>query len=86
MTDHITLRRADAEQIRAALVSGKKLFAALAALDAALAEPDATREPATDAEIVNTAADCAQDPEYLLDFNDGWRAAERFHGITKEDK
>jgi hypothetical protein len=41
MTDTITLRRADAEQIRAALVSGEKLFAALAALDAALAEPDA---------------------------------------------
>ena len=42
--------------------------------------------PATDAEIVNTAADCAQDPEYLLDFRDGWQAAERFHGIRKEDK
>lgn len=39
MSDHITLRRADAEQIRAALASGEKLFAALAALDAALAEP-----------------------------------------------
>jgi hypothetical protein len=36
---HITLPRADAEQIRAALVSGEKLFAALDALDAALAEP-----------------------------------------------
>jgi hypothetical protein len=40
MTGHITLPRAEAEQIRAALVSGKKLYAALAALDAALKEPD----------------------------------------------
>ena len=34
----ITLPRAEAEQIRQALASGKKLFAALATLDAALAE------------------------------------------------
>ncbi len=40
MTDNITLPRADAEQIRAALVSGEKLFAALSALAAALAEPE----------------------------------------------
>jgi len=40
MTDSITLPRADAEQIRQALVSGKRLYAALAALDAALAEPE----------------------------------------------
>jgi hypothetical protein len=40
MTDTITLSRADAEQIRAALASGKKLFAALDALRAALAEPE----------------------------------------------
>jgi hypothetical protein len=39
---NITLRRAEAEQIRAALVSGEKLFAALTALDAALAEPKET--------------------------------------------
>jgi hypothetical protein len=40
MTDTITLRRADAEQIRQALASGKKLYAALATLAAALAEPE----------------------------------------------
>jgi hypothetical protein len=40
VTDNITLPRADAEQIRAALVSGEKLFAALSALAAALAEPE----------------------------------------------
>jgi hypothetical protein len=38
VSDTITLPRAEAEQIRQALASGKKLFAALAALDAALAE------------------------------------------------
>jgi hypothetical protein len=38
---NITLPRAEAEQIRQALASGKRLYAALAALDAALAEPDA---------------------------------------------
>jgi hypothetical protein len=64
------------------LASGKKLFAALAALDAALAEPDAKREPATAAEIVKAGGECAVvDDEYLLDFRDGWRAAERHHGI-----
>jgi hypothetical protein len=40
MTDNITLPRADALQIREALASGKMLYAALAALDAALAEPE----------------------------------------------
>ncbi len=40
MSDNITLPRAVAEQIRAALFSGEKLFAALFALDAALAEPE----------------------------------------------
>jgi hypothetical protein len=36
---NITLPRAEAEQIRQALASGKRLYAALTALDAALAEP-----------------------------------------------
>lgn len=40
---NITLPRAEAEQIRQALASGKKLFAAIAALDAALAEPEKKR-------------------------------------------
>jgi len=53
---------------------------------AALAEPDAKREPATAAEIVKAGGECAVvDDEYLLDFRDGWRAAERHHGIRKED-
>jgi hypothetical protein len=41
--EDITLPRAVAEQIRKSLVSGKKLFAALTALDAALAEPEKER-------------------------------------------
>jgi hypothetical protein len=124
---HITLPRAAALQIREALASGKKLFAALTALDAALAAPDAKREPvhpgyligshwletaysriaageaeadvlaevlgargwvkrepATDKEMrevyVENEHDC------WLDFRGGWLEAERFHGITKEDK
>ena len=44
MTDNIALRRADALQIREALASGKRLYAALTALDAALAEPPAIAE------------------------------------------
>ncbi len=42
----------------------------------------ATREPATAAEIVKAGGECAVvDDKYLLDFRDGWREAERFHGI-----
>jgi hypothetical protein len=55
----------------------------------ALAEPqpDAKPEPATAAEIVKAGGECAVvDDEYLLDFRDGFRAAERWHGIRKEDK
>jgi hypothetical protein len=60
---------------------------ALVALDAALAEPPAKPEPATDEQIVKAGGECAVvDNEYLLDFRDGFRAAERFHGIRKGDK
>ena len=54
--------------------------------DAALAEPDATREPATDAEM--SAAMTATDipPGWWFVFQRGFRAAERHHGIAKEDK
>jgi hypothetical protein len=39
-------------------------------------------EPATDEQIVKAGGECAVvDDEYLLDFRDGWRDAERFHGI-----
>jgi len=50
-------------------------------------KPHAKREPATDEQIVKAGGECAVvDNEYLLDFRDGFRAAERFHGIKKEDK
>jgi hypothetical protein len=81
----ITLRRAAALQIREALASGKKLFAALAALDAALAEPDAKREPATVEQVIAASAPWwSSSPS--VDFFSGFRAAERHYGITKEDK
>jgi hypothetical protein len=51
------------------------------AINAALVA-EATREPATASEIVKAGGECAVvDNEYLLDFRDGWKAAERFHGI-----
>ena len=90
MTDNITLRRAVALQIRDVLLVWSRFAlpadkAALAALDAALAEPDATREPATDAEM--SAAMTATDipPGWWFVFQRGFRAAERHHGIRKEN-
>jgi hypothetical protein len=117
----ITLPRAEAEQIRQALASGKKLFAALATLDAALAEPVhpgyiigshwletaysriaageaeadvlaevlgergwAKREPATEKQVAEVFK--LSGAVYWGHYRDGWRAAERFHGIRKEDK
>jgi hypothetical protein len=58
---------------------------ALAALDAALAEPPAKPEPATDEQII---ASWPTELPYLPTphaFYKGFRAAERFHGI-REDK
>ncbi len=84
---NITLPRAVVEQVREALLYFDNWWddqadTALAALDAALAEPDAKPEPATDEQIVKAGGECAVvDNEYLLDFRDGFRAAERFHGI-----
>ena len=40
-------------------------------------------EPATDEQV--TEADESHEPSWI-DYRDGWRAAERWHGITKEDK
>jgi len=121
---HITLPRAEAEQIRQALASGKKLFAALATLDAALAEPvhpgyiigshwletaysriaageaeadvlaevlgergwvkpDAKREPATEKQVAEVFK--LSGAVYWGHYRNGWREAERFHGIRKED-
>ena len=128
MTDTITLPRAVIEQVREALKEldyasepyvNEIARTALAALDAALAEPkkeraetgipargvgvgsgetdpsrgeayptpqpDAKREPATEKQV--TEAYMAKGPEnWWSDYQAGWRAAERFHGIRKEDK
>jgi hypothetical protein len=46
-------------------------------------KPDAKREPATDEQVAE--ADESHEPSWL-DYRDGWRDAERFHGIRKEDK
>ncbi len=51
---------------------------------AALAEPDATREPATYEQVRAQFGKGAKTQWWA--FRDGWNAAERFHGITKEDK
>jgi len=91
VTDTITLPRAVVEQVREALEAMQSYAAAerkglricdesITALEAALAEPPATREPATVEQI---------DEEYIgpvidarwHDFEAGFRAAERFHGI-----
>ena len=50
---------------------------------AALAEPPAKPEPATDEHVAE--ADENHEPSWI-DYRDGWRAAERWHGIRKEDK
>jgi hypothetical protein len=56
-------------------------------LYAAPPKPDAKPVPATAAEIVKAGGECAVvDDEYLLDFRDGWRAAERHHGIRAREQ
>jgi hypothetical protein len=95
MTDNITLHRAVVEQVREAFKEldyasepevNEIARTALAALDAALAEPPATREPATVEQVIE-ANGPPWGPSASPAFFSGWRAAERHHGIiTKEDK
>ena len=66
-------------------IGHEKAKVALAALDAALAEPDATREPATVEQVI-AAHGPSWGPSATADFFTGFRAAERFHEIGKEDK
>jgi hypothetical protein len=54
-----------------------------AALDPAFAELPAKPEPATDAEMLKAYRESAADG---WQFCDGWRDAERFHGIGKGGK
>jgi len=48
-------------------------------------EPPAKPEPAT-REQAGAAYDGKKGTHRWVDFRDGWQAAERFHGIKKEDK
>jgi len=45
----------------------------------------AKREPATDEQVAETYK-ATSNGGWWLDFRDGWREAERHHGIRKEDK
>jgi hypothetical protein len=59
---------------------------ALAALFAALKEPELKPEPATVEQVIE-AYESSRYEGRLDDYSEGWREAERFHGIiTKEDK
>ena len=93
---NITLPRAVIEQVREALKEldyasepyvNEIARTALAALDAALAEPNAKREPATE-EVIEAKFEKSfyVHPEALDDFAEGWCEAERFHGIRKENQ
>jgi hypothetical protein len=66
------------------LIHGPDMWRLEQAIRAALAEPDATREPATDVQAA-AAYDGKRGTRQWVDFRDGWLAAERFHGIRKED-
>jgi hypothetical protein len=57
----------------------------LAALDAALAEPDAKKKPATMKQI-SAAHGTTIGAPWFEDFARAWKAAERHHGIRKKDK
>jgi len=92
VTDTITLPRAFVEEMRELIRIAfynpygsefrnpyKHQQAALVALEAALAEPPAKPEPATDKQV--NASYRANENGYWVDYRDGWQAAERFHGI-----
>lgn len=99
MSDNITLPRAVGELIGDLIdhaysdgVEGlerpsEQTIKALNTLGAALAEPPATREPATHGEISEKFYSTGSNRHYWqTSYSLGWRAAERFHNIRKEDK
>ena len=55
-----------------------------AALAAPRPEPEPVPEPATDAKLL--LAYRQRGCGFYMEFREIWQAAERFHGITKEDK
>jgi hypothetical protein len=86
----ITLPRAVIEMVRDSLdyarrFNGASVSAEIAALDAALAEPDAKKKPATMKQI-SAAHGTTIGAPWFEDFARAWKAAERHHGIRKKDK
>jgi hypothetical protein len=96
VTDNITLPRAVAFEMLEASICGEHIGNFYAALYAALAAPepeptvkesltvDAKREPATREQIAEAYIKPDIDGRWR-DFELGFRAAEKFYGITKED-
>ena len=85
MTDPITLPRVVVERLVASW--GRDTIAFIVSMDtlrAALAEPPAKWEPATDEQVTEAYISPDIDARWH-DFEAGFRAAERWHGITKED-
>jgi hypothetical protein len=92
MTDNITLPRDVGEEMRDALTCGKSgrhwcphcddsVDNFRDVLDAALAQPDAKREPATREQVAEAYKANYDNGWFSLIFFDAWRDAERFHGI-----
>ena len=91
----ITLPRAVVWRLHAAFRDADKTIrpsgeksdysAEIAALDAALAEPDAKKKPATMKQI-SAAHGTTIGAPWFEDFARAWKAAERHHGIRKKDK
>ena len=88
---NITLPRAVVEEVRSAIRGFYNKYSdeavhedagrALAALAAALAEPEQKPEPATEAKLSAALTANNIPPGWWFIFNKGFRAAERFHGI-----
>ena len=96
MTDNITVPRAVGELVQDLIDHAyndgvqelerpsEQTTKALAALFAALKEPEPKPEPATEEQL--RQAHRGRGVALLPHFRIGWREAERWHGITKEDK
>jgi hypothetical protein len=63
----------------------RPIWDVIVVFDAALAEPEQKPEPATDEQVTEAYISPDIDGRWR-DFELGFRAAERFHGIRKEDK
>jgi hypothetical protein len=80
LAEHFARQIERAHGIGLAKPTGKDSFQ----VDAALAEPPAKPEPATYEQVYEAYGVDGMDN--WLDYRVGWLAAERFHGITEEDK